>query len=76
MGERTLTQTYCDRPGCDNRVTGKGGHSVVIRASGVVEEPDELEALEPVDLCRECLESLRVWWTARDRRRQAKGDLS
>jgi hypothetical protein len=34
MGERTITERRCDRPGCDNRVTDKGLTSAGLVAEG------------------------------------------
>lgn len=73
MGERTVTERRCDRPGCDQRITDKGMLDAGLSNRGVGSvvnfSSDDPEAPCPPDLCRECVESLRVWWTGKDRRR-------
>lgn len=83
MAEQTITKRVCDRPGCGATVTDKGGRfgfedrgpvdlSTLLAEPVVMPVPDQIikdatRALS-VDLCRTCAESLRLWWTARQRR--------
>ena len=65
MGERTITKRVCDRPGCAATVTANGGRfCIVVDGVATVQSP----VADGVDLCRACAESLRLWWTARERR--------
>lgn len=69
--------TVCDRPGCGQRVTDRGFVGARLTTAGVepsIQAPADPPAYGPAsppDLCRECVASLGIWWTARERR---KGD--
>lgn len=61
--ERVETDVICDRPGCERRVTEKGGimitleHDTTFTHGGAPEESNG-----HVDLCRECLQQMQSAW--------------
>ena len=73
MAEVTTTHRVCDRPGCGAKLTESGAESVGLTAEAgpakVVVNDNYGKGTSP-DLCRECFDSLVLWWTGKQRRRE------
>jgi hypothetical protein len=54
-------QLQCDRPGCERRVTDKGGVMVIVGAA-LHFGPANAESDRKIDLCRECLDTMTKAW--------------
>lgn len=69
MSAVQVEQRVCDRPGCGRRVTERGMLGAALSTAGVSGIGSGLytDVGQAPDLCRECVESLGTWWTARQR---------